>query len=93
MIVYFKGIKKTNCVFYYFKIKKMQVRFLLFFLLISEFSSLGAEDLKSVLKDAYNFFPDIKKVKLNLKTQKKIYKFQKLIFYLQLNFQRLKPEI
>ena len=61
MIVYFKGIKKTNCVFYYFKIKKMQVRFLLFFLLISEFSSLGAEDLKSVLKDAYNFFPDIKK--------------------------------
>ena len=71
----------------------MQLRFLLFFLILCKFSFLKAEDLKSVLKDAYNFFPDVEKVKKILKMQKKICKFQKLTFYLQLIFLLPKEEI
>ena len=76
-----------------FNLKKMQLGFILIFLVLCDFSLLKAEDLKSVLKDAYNFFPDIKKVKLILKILEKIYKSQKQIFYHQLNFQHPKVEI
>ena len=71
----------------------MQLGFILLFFSLCNFSFLNAEDLKSVLKDAYNFFPDIKKVKLILKMQEKIYKFQKQIFYHQLIFLHPKEEI
>ena len=64
----------------------MQVRFLLFFLLISEFSSLGAEDLKSVLKDAYNFFPDIKKSQTEFENSKKDLQISKTDFLPSIEF-------
>ena len=41
----------------------MQFKLILSFLIIFEFGILKAEELKDVLRDAYNFFPDIEKSK------------------------------
>ena len=49
----------------------MQFGIVLFFLIISEFSILKAEDLKNVLRDAYNFFPDIKKSQVDFQNARK----------------------
>ena len=57
----------------------MQFKLILFFLIICEFGTLKAEDLKNVLRDAYNFFPDIKKSQVDFQNARKIYKFLKQI--------------
>ena len=55
-------------------------RFLLLFaLLFATFSE--AEELGDVLRDAYNFFPDIKKAKRDLENAKRTFRLQKLIFF------------
>ena len=68
----------------------MQFKLILSFLIIFEFSILKAEDLKDVLRDAYNFFPDIKKSKVDFRMPEKIYKFLKQTFFPHLSFQHLK---
>ena len=64
----------------------MQLRFLLFFLLLCKFSFLKAEDLKSVLKDAYNFFPDVEKSEKDFENAKKDLQISKTDFLPSINF-------
>ena len=54
----------------------MQLKFFVFAYLIVSFSFSNAEDLKTVLRDAYNFFPDIKKSQSDLKNAKKLTDFK-----------------
>ena len=63
------------------KVKIFLTQTIIVFLFLGVSSGLS-EDLSDVLKDAYNFFPDIKKVKKTLKTQRKICRYPKLTFYL-----------
>ena len=71
----------------------MQLKLFIFAYLIISFSFSNAEDLKTVLKDAYNFFPDIQKSQSELKNAKKIYRFQKQISFHQLSSRLHKEEI
>ena len=64
----------------------MQLRFLLFFLLLCKFSFLKAEDQKSVLKDAYNFFPDVEKSEKDFENAKKDLQISKTDFLPSINF-------
>ncbi len=64
----------------------MQFKFLLLFLLIFKFSSLKAEDLKNVLKDAYNFFPEIQKSQTDFENAKKDLQISKTDFLPSINF-------
>ena len=57
---------------------------LLFLLLFSTFSK--AEELKDVLRDAYNYFPDIKKSKQELKNAKRDLQISKTDFLPSLEF-------
>ena len=57
---------------------------LLFLLLFSTFSK--AEELKDVLRDAYNYFPDIKKSKQELKNAKRDLQISKTDFLRSLEF-------
>ena len=67
-------------------------RFLLLFaLLFATFSE--AEELGDVLRDAYNFFPDIKKSKRDLENAKKDLQIAKTDFLPLWTFHRLKEEI
>ena len=64
----------------------MQFKFILFFLVICEFSILKAEDLKSVLRDAYNHFPDIKKSQVDFQNARKDLQISKTDFLPSLEF-------
>ena len=64
------------------------MQFILTFLIIilCHFSILKAEDLKSVLKDAYTFFPDIKKSQVDFQNAKKDLQISKTDFLPSLEF-------
>ena len=69
-----------------FNLKKMQLGFILIFLVLCDFSLLKAEDLKSVLKDAYNFFPDIKKSQTDFENSRKDLQISKTDFLPSIEF-------
>ena len=64
----------------------MQFKLILFFLIIFEFGVLKAEDLKDVLRDAYNFFPDIEKSKVDFQNARKDLQISKTDFLPSLEF-------
>ncbi len=66
----------------------MQLKFFVFaYLIISfSFSFSNAEDLKTVLRDAYNFFPDIKKSQSDLENAKKDLQISKTDFLPSIEF-------
>ena len=59
---------------------------LILFLFIIDFNFLKSEELKDVLYDAYNFFPDIKKSKKELDISKKDLQISKTDFLPSLDF-------
>ena len=54
--------------------------------MLCDFSLLKAEDLKSVLKDAYNFFPDIKKSQTDFENSRKDLQISKTDFLPSIEF-------
>ena len=64
----------------------MQFIFTSLIIIICHFSILKAEDLKSVLKDAYTFFPDIKKSQVDFQNAKKDLQISKTDFLPSLEF-------
>ena len=64
----------------------MQFKLILFFLIIFTFGVLKAEDLKDVLRDAYNFFPDIEKSKVDFQNARKDLQISKTDFLPSLEF-------
>ena len=68
------------------KSKFMQFRLLIFFYITISFSISNAEDLKTVLRDAYNFFPDIKKSQSDLENAKKDLQISKTDFLPSIEF-------
>ena len=64
----------------------MQFRLIFLVVIICNFSILKAEDLKSVLKDAYIFFPDIKKSQVDFQNAKKDLQISKTDFLPSLEF-------
>ena len=64
----------------------MQLKLFIFAYLIISFSFSNAEDLKTVLKDAYNFFPDIQKSQSELKNAKKDLQISKTDFLPSIEF-------
>ena len=64
----------------------MQFKLILFFLIIFEFGILKAEELKNVLRDAYNFFPDIEKSKVDFQNARKDLQISKTDFLPSLEF-------
>ena len=64
----------------------MQLKFLIFTYLLFSFSISNAEDLKTVLRDAYNFFPDIKKSQSELENAKKDLQISKTDFLPSIEF-------
>jgi len=64
----------------------MQLKFFIFTYLLFSFSISNAEDLKTVLRDAYNFFPDIKKSQSELENAKKDLQISKTDFLPSIEF-------
>ena len=64
----------------------MQLKFFIFTYLILSFGISNAEDLKTVLRDAYNFFPDIKKSQSELENAKKDLQISKTDFLPSIEF-------
>ena len=67
------------------KLKFFLTQTIIVFLFLGVSSGLS-EDLSDVLKDAYNFFPDIKKVKKDLENSKKDLQISKTDFLPSLDF-------
>jgi len=66
--------------------KRMFKYILVLFLIVSPLGSLKAENLRDVLKDAYNFFPDIKKSESDLENAKKDVTISKTDFLPSIDF-------
>ena len=64
----------------------MQLKLYVFAYIIFSFSFSNAEDLKTVLRDAYNFFPDIKKSQSDLKNARKDLQISKTDFLPSIEF-------
>ena len=64
----------------------MQLKLYVFASIIFSFSFSNAEDLKTVLRDAYNFFPDIKKSQSDLKNARKDLQISKTDFLPSIEF-------
>ena len=64
----------------------MQLKLFVLAYLICSFSFSNAEDLKTVLRDAYNFYPDIEKSQSDLKNAKKDLQISKTDFLPSIEF-------